>query len=362
MITYRILARWRKKSNPVRHGLLTNGCAPALTHWLIAHPQLRPSWSKQFALRYGSFWFEHLRIEQDKLAISSRPLRPEFIMGFWRSGTTLLHNLIYAASQSQAPLSWECFNPSSFRLRPPPKVSVSINRPMDQGVISTFGPQEDEFAIMLLGEPSLYRAFFHPSRFAELVEETIASADTDHPRWSQFLHLVQANDDIPLVLKSPNHWLRTPMLGRTFPTARQVWVGRNFAETYVSNINMWTTMARLHALSNWSSAHIADGVFKLTIAYRDKLDALIANRSVGILWLDFNQLSNMAVEHSRQAASFLGLSEPSGDQRKIKVADTRVHTHARSTFDQIELPAAIKLLIGEINDLQNQALRRWGAA
>jgi omega-hydroxy-beta-dihydromenaquinone-9 sulfotransferase len=235
----------------MQHGLLSNGCAPQLARWLVEQPQLQPRWATRLALRHGSFWFEHLLKSQNNLYHVPATDQPHFVMGFWRSGTTLLHNRIYAASQSSSPLSWECFNPSSFRLRRRPTTNAIVKRPMDEGQISTFGPQEDEFALMLLGEPSLYRAFLHPSRFLELIDEAKSSADADYPRWYQFLSLVQRDECRPLILKSPNHWLRLPMIARTFPAAKQVWVGRDFAKTYLSNINMWTEMARIHALSEW---------------------------------------------------------------------------------------------------------------
>jgi hypothetical protein len=41
---------------------------------------------------------------------------------------------------------------------------------MDEGYIGTYSPQEDEFAALLLGEPSLYRAFIDPRRIDELTE------------------------------------------------------------------------------------------------------------------------------------------------------------------------------------------------
>ena len=74
------------------------------------------------------------------------PVDPVFILGLWRSGTTVLHELVNACGGWVTPQTWQCFHPSTCFLTGPPAHTAAAQRPMDRGLIATEGPQEDEFA------------------------------------------------------------------------------------------------------------------------------------------------------------------------------------------------------------------------
>jgi hypothetical protein len=123
---------------------------------------------------------------------------------------------------------------------------------MDAGVIDTYSPQEDEFAALLLGENSTYRAFIDPRRFAELealLDEwrasMVAGAGTVplSSQWEVFLRAVLAHSPGRLLLKSPNHTFRIPWLAMRFPNARFIWLTRRTSDVLRSNRRMWTAMA-----------------------------------------------------------------------------------------------------------------------
>src|SRR5438874_13813875 len=44
------------------------------------------------------------------------PLAPIFVLGFWRSGTTFLHELLCCDSRLGFPTTYACLNPSHFLL------------------------------------------------------------------------------------------------------------------------------------------------------------------------------------------------------------------------------------------------------
>ena len=82
-----------------------------------------------------------------------------FIIGHWRSGTTLLHELLVLDERYAYPTTYECFAPNHFLLTGNclPKLIwflLPAKRPMDDMAVSFDHPQEDEFALISMGAPS----------------------------------------------------------------------------------------------------------------------------------------------------------------------------------------------------------------
>lgn len=182
---------------------------------------------------------------------------PLFIVGPWRSGTTVMHELLTAATGWPTPLTWQCMNASAFQLLPAPGDGTSVARPMDGLAISALSPQEDEFALLTLGVDSAYRGFLMPDRLPELLHTLDpaywdAQSATWLPRFEAFMAGVLATSGGPtphLILKSPNHSFRLPALLRRFPDARVVWMVRDPATVFHSNRKMWQAMFAEHRLT-----------------------------------------------------------------------------------------------------------------
>jgi hypothetical protein len=182
------------------------------------------------------------------------PSNPTFIVGLWRTGSTMLHELLADATQWTTPRTWQCFRPANFLLVPPPR-QRQVRRPMDEGYIGTHSPQEDEFAALLLGEPSLYRAFIDPRRIGELtgmLEQwpglLATGVDPLSSRWETFLKAVISQAPGPLLLKSPNHTFRLPWHAKRFPDAQFIWLTRPTPDVLASNRRMWTAMIKRYGL------------------------------------------------------------------------------------------------------------------
>src|SRR5258706_15240132 len=78
---------------------------------------------------------------------------PIFIIGHWRSGTTLLHEMLCLDKRHAWPSTYACMNPSHFLITERAAQSsgagqASVKRPMDNMTISLASPQEDEFALV----------------------------------------------------------------------------------------------------------------------------------------------------------------------------------------------------------------------
>jgi len=261
-------------------GLITPGTAPVLLRggedllqWIESGGPLdRRLAFQHLRQRWTAFWFErHAEITARRCEAVPLPARMVFIVGLWRTGSTALHHLLADATGWATPRTWQCFRPADFLLAPKPR-GRQVSRPMDEGLIGTFTPQEDEFAALLIGERSLYRAFIDPRRLGELIElfnEWQISLDsTTRPlseRWETFLKAVSQSATGTLLLKSPNHTFRLPWLANRFPQGQFIWLIRSPQEVLTSNRRMWSSMIQRYGLWQADSQlldHFLDSAIK----------------------------------------------------------------------------------------------------
>ena len=86
---------------------------------------------------------------------------PVFILGHWRSGTTMMHELLQLDERFTSPNTYQCFAPWHFLLTESlicrfGNFLLPDKRPMDNMKVGWTLPQEDEFALMVLGAPTPY--------------------------------------------------------------------------------------------------------------------------------------------------------------------------------------------------------------
>jgi hypothetical protein len=190
-----------------------------------------------------------------RVARTPVPHAPVFILGHWRTGTTMLHELLACDPRHAFPTTYDCFAPHHFLLtrRWLPQLVGRLaptRRPMDAMAAGLNRPQEDEFALCLLGQPSPYERIAFPNR--------PTSDGFDLPpgavrRWKRvFYRFVQAvtaaNGGRRLVLKSPPHTARIPILLELFPDARFVHLVRDPYAVYPSTLHLWRVLLAAHGL------------------------------------------------------------------------------------------------------------------
>jgi hypothetical protein len=211
---------------------------------------------------------------------------------------------------------------------------------MDQGRISTLGPQEDEFAVLLLGESSLYRAFIDPRRLRECAQQLWSTADGTTKadalaRWQQFLGgLNSAADGTPLLLKSPSHTFRLPVLRKLWPHAKFVWLGRDTGDVIASNQNMWRAMVASHGLWACPDAVLDDFLRGMVRACAGVLARCLDEMPrENMLWVDFEELQSSPVQELQRVLRFLGSDErcdPGPETQRIAEALARIPIHGGS--------------------------------
>lgn len=209
---------------------------------------------------------------------------PLFILGHWRTGTTWLHELLALDPRHRAPTTFECFQPGHFYmtegwlkwwtgfLLPP-------NRPPDNMQMGWDLPQEDEFALALLGLPSVYEWIAFPRdpvawREALDIDSLPPAMQSRWKReWMSFLKRLVALRPGRLTLKSPQHTCRIPTILELFPQARFVYLVRNPTAVIPSTIRLWTTMFAAYGYQTPNLEGLEDTVFAMFRHYHERLEA-----------------------------------------------------------------------------------------
>lgn len=337
-----------------------------LLGWLREDPlwsQL--DWRLRAALAWKAGWGSiNARLSEAQTSstlASPNPLSPLLILGPWRSGTTVMHELLTAATGWPTPLTWQCMDACAFRLAGAERArrsTVRIARPMDGLALGADSPQEDEFALLALGQPSAYRAFLMPHRIMEMLPMLDAEFWLQNPQWlrpwESFMRAVLAGSgyaDNRLILKSPNHSFRVQAILRRFPQAKVVWMLRDPLDIFHSNRKMWRAMFAEHGLTATDPESLDAFLSQALLASADAL--LWAATNIGP-----DQFSVCAQEALRQQPEVevsrvmqaLGLADklkPESLHRAIE--RTRV---VKTEFYLGEIPASSRAAVNALREVQ----------
>jgi len=184
---------------------------------------------------------------------------PLFIIGHWRSGTTLLHELLMLDQRHCCPTTLQCVVPSHFLLTERFLTATTswmmpAKRPMDDMPAGFDRPQEDEFAMVNLGAPSPYRRMAFPRTASRhpVALDVSRLPPGELARWKElfrgFLATLAVRDPRRPVLKSPPHTARVGILRELFPGARFLHVVRDPFVVFPSTVRMWRSMNATQAL------------------------------------------------------------------------------------------------------------------
>jgi hypothetical protein len=186
---------------------------------------------------------------------------PVFILGHWRSGTTLLHEYLGLDPQFASPTTYQCFAPWHFLLTEGLIARygnwlLPDRRPMDNMKAGWALPQEDEFALMNLGAPSPYlRLMFpnHPVPFAETLDSA-RFAPKDLKVWRRqlewFVKALTYKTRKQLLLKSPPHTGRLAILRQMYPESKFIHIVRDPRKLYPSTMKLWNSLDENQALQS----------------------------------------------------------------------------------------------------------------
>ena len=251
---------------------------------------------------------------------------PVFLLGFWRSGTTLLHNLFAVDPQWGYVSTYQAALPDVFlagqgRLRRTLSSALPETRGIDNIPVDFAMPQEEEIALMCTSGLSPYVSLVFP-RTADATLEYLfigESADArERERWrAAYLHLLKAAtlamDGKPLIIKSPSNTSRVGELLDMFPRARFVYIQRNPYDTLRSYIHLLRLMNAWHALQDIDFDELLLRQVKIyrrmALAYREQRALIPDGRLIEIKYEDLDRDKFAQMQNIYDALDFSGFDD-----------------------------------------------------
>jgi hypothetical protein len=209
---------------------------------------------------------------------------PVFIVGHWRTGTTLLHELLTLDKRHTAPTGYQCFAPHDFlltqRLRfgSLPRFLFPAHRPMDNMAYGLEYPQEEEFAMCLLGQPSPYLAIAFPNHQAQYQQffdlESLTPSELKSWKEALFRFLQQVYFRRPkrLILKSPTSSFRIKELLELFPQANFIHIVRDPYVLFPSTMHLHKCLFRTYGLQRPDLTELEEQVLSIFSRLYEKLE------------------------------------------------------------------------------------------
>lgn len=269
---------------------------------------------------------------------------PIFVVGHWRSGTTLLHDLLACDTRYGVATTYSCFLPSHFLLTERAlgrvlNLLLPKKRPQDDVPVSMQKPQEEEFALLNLGAGTPYSTMAWPRHGPadEAYLDLLSLSEADRQAWIDtflwfFRRLTLKHGGKPLILKAPTHAARIRTLLRLFPDARFIHLARNPLEVIPSTVRLWRALYSTEGLHNpprlgWLDAHVLDTFLRLTDRYDADRGLIPASNLVEIR---YEELAADPKRVLRQVYDALNLGEFAAVEPDVDryLSDRREHKRA----------------------------------
>lgn len=183
-------------------------------------------------------WWEELVYKKklSKLKIEKEPL---FIIGHWRSGTTLLHNMLCKSPSAGYLTTFQSTFPNNLSSKWLFKTFMRMNmpdkRPSDNVELNINFPQEDEFALSNCQSNAYYNFFYFPSNYKEYYERSVYHknlSEKEVEKWYQSYNkllkkaLINSNGK-QLFVKNPVNTARIDKIIKLYPDAKFLYIYRN---------------------------------------------------------------------------------------------------------------------------------------
>lgn len=259
------------------HGMLfTDWMRMLVQHRCRVHPA---RWGVAMGVTLTSTFNSKMRLAQTALLghrIKDTPIPrdPVFILGHWRSGTTLLHELLSVDRRFATPTTYQCFAANHFLLTEPVITRLfwflmPSKRPMDNMAAGWHEPQEDEFALCAMGAPSPYLRMAFPNTSSDFLEYLdVDQLDPPHAeQWvatlQEFLRrLALHRVGKRIVLKSPTHTARLGLLASTFPDAKFIHMVRNPYDLVPSTVRLWNSLNLVQGLQIPQDTELEEYIYR----------------------------------------------------------------------------------------------------
>lgn len=293
------------------------------------------------------------------------PRDPIFIVGHWRTGSTLLHQLMAQDPELTAPTLFQVALPENFLVsyhfyKPILSSLVGSSRPMDNVKIGMDEPQEDEYAIFRLTTRSPLEQLIFPAKKEYFLNKTsFLPAGKSLLQWESrlkhFYRKIYVATGKRIVSKNPFNSLRIPLLAKLFPEARFIHIVRHPFAVVPSTQHLWRVVQKQNILNRNGyipdAKEIAEFLLHMTDTIQDDFTQLPGERSAEIRYEDLvqNPVASLQSLYQHLKMSYSGEFESLLTQYISSLAGYRKNVYSLSDVEK-NLIAAI----------MNTQLERYG--
>lgn len=213
---------------------------------------------------------------------------PIFIVGYWRSGTTHLHNLLSQAeefgyiSPLAAGLPWDILGIVR-TLEPLLNQALPSDRYIDNVAVKPDSPQEDSIPLASMGAVSYYHGLYFPKRFKYHFDRGVffegCNAD-EIKQWQRWhVHLLKKTSvhqsGKRLLIKNPVYTAHVDKLRMIWPNAKFIHIYRNPYVVFPSTRHFFTHLLPELALQTCESMPFKELIDEVILtSYPRMIDAL----------------------------------------------------------------------------------------
>jgi hypothetical protein len=208
---------------------------------------------------------------------------PIFIVGYWRSGTTHLHNLLAQSDQFGyitplvSGLPWDVLGIVR-AFEPLLEQALPGDRYVDNVAVTPTSPQEDSIPLATMGAASYYHGLYFPRHFEEHFHKEVflEAGDPDLETWQRLhRHLLEKvsihQHHRPLLIKNPVYTGYMRHLRKIWPQAKFIHIYRNPYRVFPSTRHFFTRLLPELALQSYEDLPIESLILE---SYPHLLNAL----------------------------------------------------------------------------------------
>jgi hypothetical protein len=215
---------------------------------------------------------------------------PVFIIGFWRSGTTLLHNLLCQDPEAAYTTTFQTVFPNllltqSWWLKPLINHLLPAQRPYDNVSMDMDFPQEEDFGLMNIQPSTIYKFFLFPAEFDQIIDRELFTGNLSPQLIAQWKEAYRGmiakamfnTGGNRYLGKNPCHLTRIGLLKEMFPDAKFIFIHRHPYKVIESLYHFILSVFPGVQLQDVPHDFSRENVFNL---YKKSIDTYFCNRDI----------------------------------------------------------------------------------